>query len=127
HAHGLPAQLENDPHAATQPLSALIPAPPNVDHPERLPRYLTLMEAIAIALENGSPSSRAGFGTGGVDDSLASFPSSFGPGFINQTDRIRVLAMNPAIAQASMESSLARFDAQWVTAMNWSNTDNLQQ
>src|SRR5439155_13057358 len=121
HAHGLPAQLENDPHDAVQPFTAPIPAPPNLDHPERPPRFLTLPEAIAIALENGSPSSRAGFGTGAVDDALATFPNAFGQGLSNQTDRVRVLALNPAIAQASMESSLARFDAQWVTAMNWSN------
>src|SRR5258707_15817522 len=45
-----------DPYAP--PASALTAAPPTVSNPERPPRYLSLQEAIAIALENGHVSSR---------------------------------------------------------------------
>lgn len=97
--------------------------PATVDFPERRQRHMTLQEAIAHALENGLPSTRSAEGR--ADTNLANFA---GPGSLNnQTDRIRVIALNPAISSAAMEASMARFDAVWVTGMNWTNTDNLQQ
>lgn len=123
---GLVGHLEQaDAGTSLPPLTGGSAPPPNVDFPERPPRFLSLQEAIAIALESGTASGRGGVGSGIVDDSFVAFQG--GGSLNNQTDRIRVLALNPAIAQASLEQSLARFDAQWVTSMNWSATDNLQQ
>lgn len=119
----LPARVEDSRCPITSPISAATPAPPTVLQPERKPKHLTLQYAMALALENGMPSGRAFEGK--ADTNLAGFN---GPGsLIPQTDRIRVLALNPAISSAAIEASLARFDAVWVTSMNWTNTDNLQQ
>lgn len=115
-------QLENDPSAGVRPTSAVVDAPPIVDYPDRPARFMTLPEAIAIALENGTTSSNNQF-SGTVDDSLV----GLGRGPLNgQSERVRVLAMDPAIAQTNIEASLARFDAKWVTTMSWTVTDNLQ-
>lgn len=125
HAQLLPANVESgDPAACVNPLIPAVAAPPNVDQPDRPPRFLTLQEAIAIALENGATGGRTGAGTGLVDDNLLNFT---GGGLASQTDRIRVLALNPAIAGATIEANLARFDALWINSMNWTKTDNLQQ
>ena len=49
---GLPPDPLNPVHG-TIPHTTDIPRPPDVNNPEREPRYLTLNEAIALALENG--------------------------------------------------------------------------
>lgn len=125
HMERLPTKLENDHCGVNHPLTGITPAPPTVSNPDRPPRYLTLQGAFALALENGHVSGRAGAGRGQSDDNLGAFN---GPGSMNsQTERIKVIALNPAITSAAMEASIARFDAQYVTSMSWSNTDNLQQ
>ena len=126
HTQTLPPRFENDTSVLSTPQTGLVSAPPDVNSPDRPPRYLTLQEAIAIALESGTASGRNGAGQGVVDDFGLTF--SNGANSLNQqTDRIRVLALNPSLVATGMEASLARYDAQWVTSMNWTNTDNLQQ
>ncbi len=129
-AHHLPQHLERDADVI-KPIVPNIASPADIDSPDRQPRFLSLPEAFAIALENGSPSvDRFGGSPQGLsDDSLVRFPgsTSLGTSLNGQTDRVRVLALYPTIASAAMEASLARFDAQWVTAMNWTNTDSLTQ
>ncbi|MCI0640602.1 MAG: TolC family protein [Gemmataceae bacterium] len=121
----LPARLEEgDQTILHGPLSEKVHAPPDVNDPSRPPRYLSLQEALALALERGTVSGRAGPGQGLVDDGLVQFQ---GGSLNNQSDSIRVLSFNPAMAAATLEASAARFDAQWVTGVNWSATDNLQQ
>jgi outer membrane protein TolC len=94
---------------------------------------MSLEEAVAISLENGTPSGRGGLqGQGGSyggisDDQMMTFQPGSQSLNLGSTDRLRVLALNPAIAATSMEASLARFDAIWSTSMNWSATDQLQQ
>ena len=106
----------------TTNLTPRVQAPPNVNEPERPQRPMTLQEAIALALENGTVSGNNP-GAGVADPTFFRFN---GPGSLNgQTDYIRVLALNPAQANASMEASLARFDAIWVTGASWTNTDSL--
>src|SRR5205823_14582010 len=85
--------------------------------PDRPPRYMSLAEAIALALEHGTVGSQALNGQG--NDLLLSFN---GAGLL-QTDQIRVLALDPAIAQATVESSLSRFDAVFQSSMVWNTTD----
>lgn len=126
-AHVLPAGLEdNSPEALVQASTTMIPAPPTVDIPDRPARYLSLQEAVAIGLENGAASSRnGGVNTPGVVDDSPAIPTG---GSLNaQSDRIRVLALQPAISAASMEASLARFDTLWATGINWSSTDEFSQ
>src|SRR5262249_5466599 len=50
---GLTPQLEKDPMVTIQPATSTVPAPATVLDPERKPRYLSLAEAIAMALEQG--------------------------------------------------------------------------
>ncbi|MBI3411374.1 MAG: TolC family protein [Planctomycetes bacterium] len=115
-----------NPRENAPPLQGPIASPPTVDYPDRPPRFLSLQEAIALALENGTASGRGGAGTGLVDDSFVSLTIGAGS-LTTQTDYIRVLSFNPAITQASLEQSASRFDAQWTTTMSWNTTDELQQ
>ena len=126
-SHQLPPSLENgDSTSLVQASHETIPAPPNIDNPDRPPRNLSLQEAIAIALENGTTGSRnGGVNTPGtVDDS----PSIVTGGSLNaQSDRVRVLAMDPAISQAAIEAALSRYDALSVTSFTTTTTDELLQ
>lgn len=118
--HRLSYELENNPTAGVAPVSAPVAAPPIVDFPERPPRFMTLPEAIAICLENGNVSGNLGQGLS--DDSLV----GLGRGPLNaQSQRVRVLALAPAVAETNIEASLARFDAKWITTVGWTTTDNL--
>lgn len=108
------------------PLPSPVGQPPTVDNPDRPPRFLSLQEAIALALENGTASGRGGAGTGLVDDSFVSLTIGAGS-LTTQTDYIRVLSFNPAITQASVEQSLSRFDPQFTATGSWTTTDELQQ
>jgi outer membrane protein TolC len=49
--------------------------------------------------------------------------ASFGPNAIS-TDAIRVLALDPAITATSIETALSKFDARWVSSMNWNTTES---
>lgn len=121
-----PPSIETDYSLGDTPLFGTVKDPATLNDPDRPARHLTLREALAIALENGSISdNNGGQITGIVSDLLPQF--STGAGFNAQTDRVKALALNPAIAGANLEASLSRFDAQWVTAMNWTTTDNIQQ
>jgi outer membrane protein TolC len=106
--------------SADQPgLVTHVARPASVLDPEREPRYLSLAEAVAIALEQGTVN---GFSAGRavVNDN----PDSFGTSSLSpSTDSIRVLALDPAIAAAGIESALSRFDARWITSMTWSLID----
>src|SRR5262245_4836013 len=96
-AHHLPTDLEENPEAGVHPLSEPIGTPPDIDHPDRPPRYLSLEEAFAIALEYGATQGRVILGQEGIsNDSLITLPVLAPLNFIGQIDRIRVLALNPA-------------------------------
>ncbi len=124
---GLPAKLERDNIPIVGPLSPTTKAPPTVNAPDRKPRELTLQMAFALALENGSVSSRAGAGAGISDDTLNSASPGGGSLTPNQTERIRILALYPAISHAAMEGSLSRFDTMFVQGITWNTIDQLQQ
>jgi outer membrane protein TolC len=122
-ADSLPPRLESNTSEFLKPQLEQTATPADVNHADRPPRYLSLEEAFALALENGYTNSRQP-GTGTVDDNLASYS---GASLNNQSDYVRVIAYNPAITYTALEESLARFDTMWVTSMNWSTVDNLQQ
>lgn len=94
------------------------PAPKTPDNPDRPARYLTLMEAISIALEQGT----TGFLTlgGGLGTANENVQSGQGGTF---TDSIRVLALGPATAGADIESALSKFDAHYVASSTWGKVD----
>jgi outer membrane protein TolC len=99
-----------------------VPVPKTVDDPDRPIRYLSLAEAISLALQNGTVGFQNPiFSEGGnpYNDTLVSFQgiNVFG------SDRIRVLALDPAIVGTNIEASLAKFDVQWNTSMTWNTTD----
>src|SRR5262245_20460754 len=131
HLH-LPA-AETDPKLAVTPPPVTVPEPTSVNDPERPPRYLTLAEAIAIALQQGNVGSTSArlsiavgtsFEAGGaaIDDLVG-----FTGGTVFSRDSIRVLALDPAIIAAGVESALSRFDTQWTTSMAWNTTDEPTQ
>lgn len=119
---GLPADLETKPGTSftPEPGTLAMPTPRTILDPDRPARYLTLAEAIAIALEQG----QVGIGTqtsqtGTLNDNLTSFT---GRGLV-RPDSIRVLAYDPALYGADIELSLSKFDAFWNTTMRWVTTD----
>jgi outer membrane protein TolC len=114
----MPAGLETNPAASLIPSRSTEEAPPTVLNPERRPRYLSLPEAIAMALENGSAGSPLLNGTSNLN--LASFT---GRGIAPPENNIRVLALDPAIVGTDIEASLAKFDARWDTQLTWAVTD----
>jgi outer membrane protein TolC len=121
-----PPEIENDFSVGNTPLTAATKAPPTLDDPDRPARHLTLREAFAIALENGSVSDLNGSTISGlVNDNLPAFTT--GAGFNAQTDRVKALALNPAIAGANLEASLSRFDAVFASEVKWLTADSLTQ
>jgi outer membrane protein TolC len=115
----LPAKLETDRNVAIIPLGVDVPKPATVDDAERPPRYLTLAECFAIAIEQGKvgvPNPRT---AGIADDTLTNFTGAS----VTLSDGIRVFALQPAAIGTTIEQSLSKFDAQWITSMNWTHTD----
>jgi outer membrane protein TolC len=121
--NGLPRDLESTSAvAATPPLPPDIPG--TVEDPERPPRYISLQEAIAIALQQGMIGSQS-VRFPGVAEDLVSFGGPL-TGVVG-SDSIRVFSLNPALIGANIDRELARFDTLWSTSMSWNNTDELVQ
>src|SRR5260370_32134532 len=112
---GASKRLEFDPTVSIQPTAVAAPTPTTVLDPERKPRYLSLAEAIAMALQQGR--------VGDHDPQGITLTSLINVGIPAASDTIRALALDPALSSTDIEASLAKFDAQWTTAMNWSATD----
>src|SRR5262245_39629753 len=89
----LPSRVEEDLSVANNTLTNPVNAPANLKDPDRPAWNLTLREAFAIALENGSVGDASGAGQGLANDQLAQFAT--GTGFNSQTDRVKALALNP--------------------------------
>ena len=125
--HQIPQGLEDgDAASAIQPNVESSKAPPTVNNPDRPARPISLQEAIAIALETGASGSKnGGVDTPGIPDDS---PAVVTGGSLNsQSDRIRVLALQPAIAGANIEAALATRDAISVSSITWQATDELFQ
>jgi outer membrane protein TolC len=116
---GLPPDVECDPSAWARPITPPVLPPSNVNDPEREPRYLSLAEAVAIALESGKFGSTALTGT--AIDFLTAAPGQSNPALTS--DSIRVLRMEPGKLGTDIEAALSKFDVQWQTSMTWNNTD----
>lgn len=115
-----PIDLENNPQYALEPGFANPPKPPTPVDPDRPIRYLSLPEAITIALESGNVGSQNQNFPGVPIDSLVSFSGRtvFG------SDNIRVFALDPAIAGADIEASLSKFDAKFINSLTWNKRDD---
>jgi outer membrane protein TolC len=59
-----------------------------------------------------------------IDDTLAAAP---GGNFQFEGETVRILSLGPATGYTNIELQLSRFDAQWVSSINFSATDSLQQ
>lgn len=117
---GLPLNPEYDPNAGVVPFLGPVDEPTTVTDPERPPRFITLMEAIAIALESGTIGAQSTNSPGVPTDDLVAF-NGIG---VTGSDAIRVFALQPAIDGAAIDAALGRFDAQWITSMTWNAQDN---
>lgn len=120
----LPPYIESNPHAAIMPpvvdrLGGGL-GPATVLDPSRPPRFMTLRECIAMALEQGNVGST--FVGGQFGNPSESLPQ-FNGGVNNTTDAIRAFALDPGYNAASIERALSRFDARWVTSMSWQKVD----
>jgi outer membrane protein TolC len=121
--NGLPRDLETSHEVeAPPPLPSDIPG--TVNDPERPARYISLQEAIAIALQQGMIGSQS-VRFPGVAEDLVTFGGPI-TGVVG-SDAIRVFSLNPALIGANIDRELARFDTLWTSSMTWSNTDELVQ
>jgi hypothetical protein len=128
----LPNKMEVRP-TPNAPIIAPHAAPPTPDSPDRPIRYMSLAEAVAIALETGrvgnqqlnliaisSPGGSSAQQT--YSDSPGGFQRTVGEGF-GPSDSIRVLRLDPAIIGAGIEASLSKFDAVFQTSLQYQGTD----
>lgn len=120
----LPTKLESTLESLLQPAIPLAPTTPaTVLDPERKPHHLSLNEAIALALENGTIGIQSVRVPGLAVDELGGFT---GQG-ISGSDSIRVLSLQPARLGAAVEAGLARFDPFFSTGVRWNATDEPTQ
>lgn len=114
-----PIQLESDPRASALPVTDMVSKPATVLDPERKPRFISLTEAMAIAIEQGNIGSQTPNNAGIAFDTLV----SFGGQIVEGSDNIRVLSLQPAITGNTIELALAKFDAVWQTSTSWNQQD----
>lgn len=111
----IPPKLEEQPHEPILPALAQIGTPPaNVLDLKRQPRFMSLKEAMAIAVEKGNTG--GGNVQGVVSDQLPQAGQV-------ATDTVKAFVLDPAVAAANIERSISKFDARWITQMSWSKQD----
>ncbi|HEY7308369.1 MAG TPA: TolC family protein [Gemmataceae bacterium] len=119
--HGpVPSNLQENPNVGCNPTVQMTNAPPTLYNLDRQIRYLSLSEAVAIALEQGTVGQPSLLFPGIGLDNLLAAPQGSPP---SGSDSIRVLAMDPATTAANIDASLAKFDAVIGSSMTWINTD----
>jgi outer membrane protein TolC len=131
----MPPDLETNPAASAIPDWSDHKPPPTVLDANREPRYMTLQEAMAIALERGSRGNASSFifqnfQISGGNALAGGFSASFNDDLvtfagrgIQGDDAIRAFALDPAIVAADVEGALAKFDARFVGSMSWQKRD----
>jgi outer membrane protein TolC len=115
----LPPISDGERGAPIAPPGGLVPAPTTVDDTQRQVRYMSLREAISIALENGTIGGQGAAVPGIATDGLG----GFGGGAVASPDSIRVLALDPAITETNIEISLSKFDVIWNNSVTWNHTE----
>lgn len=113
----IPAQLEDRPHDPILPAAASLGSDPaTVLDLKRQPRFISLKEAMAVAVEQGN--------TGGQGGTGRDATTSLGVNGRNpQSDTVKVFVLDPAVEATNVERSLSKFDARWVTSMSWNKQD----
>ena len=104
----VPSNLESNPNVGAEPTIKPVGPPPTLYNVERQIRYLSLAEAVSIALEQGTVGQPSLLFPGIGLDNLIAAPQGSSP---SGSDSIRVLAMDPATTAANIDASLAKFDA----------------
>lgn len=124
---GMPAELDctPGPQIAPPPEAADIPPPATIHDPDKPPRFISLAECIALALEQGTVGTQFPLNRGNLpsiyqDVAMVSFNNGT---VVAGSDNIRVLSLNPAMIQSNIESALSKFDARLFTSLNWTTTD----
>jgi hypothetical protein len=116
----VPANLQENPNVGATPTIPITNAPPTLYNLDRQIRYLSLAEAVSIALEQGTVGQPSLLFPGIGLDNLISAPQGTPP---QGSDSIRVLSMDPATTAVNIDASLAKFDAVLGTSMMWTATD----
>jgi outer membrane protein TolC len=127
----MPPALETRGEPLPDPLLSPVAMPTTVIDPERRIRYMSLAEAISIALEQGRIGNNplagnlgeAGISPGVLNPTIETLASFSGTGLIGVGDTLRVLALDPGIVGAGLEAALAKFDAVWTSSATWTTTD----
>jgi hypothetical protein len=132
---GLPPDLATNPAAAAVSDYSDQKAPATVLDANREPRFMTLQEAIAIALErgtrgNGSAFLFQNFNLSGGNALQGGFSASYNDDLVQFAgrgvqgdDSIRAFALDPAIVAADIEGALSKFDARFTGSMSWQKRD----
>ena len=118
HSLCIAPHLSPDPRATIAPATPAVPLPMTVDDTLREPHYMSLREAFAMALENGTVGNQNPTTPGFASDNLGGFLGTT----VGSADSIRALALDPAIVANNIELSLSKFDAMWNTSANWDHT-----
>jgi outer membrane protein TolC len=120
------AHLETKPDLGAHPTIPPVNTPTTILDPEREIRYLSLSEAIALAMEQGRE------GNFGISNSVGTFPvETYLNDSLNLTNvlagfgsrSIRVFSLDPAVTGTQIELALSKFDAVYGASMTWRNTD----
>lgn len=113
------SHLEHKIDAACHPVTDPCGPPPTLHDLDRKIRFLSLAEAVATALEQGTVGQPSLLFPGTALDNLVQF-TGFGT---SGSDAIRVFAIDPAVRAAGIEHSLSTFDAFFSSALAWNTTD----
>jgi outer membrane protein TolC len=121
----IPDYLESEAATHIQPEHPDTPEPTTILNPERKIRYMSLVEAMSLSLEQGTVALRGQFPTPTslVTPFVRELPLTFTGNAVTGSDAIRVLALDPAQAGGEIEAAAAKFDARWLTSVSWTNTD----
>jgi outer membrane protein TolC len=111
--------LELDPQLSEKPVTELVGPPPTLENLDRKVRFISLAECIALSLEQGTVGQPSLLFPGTALDNLVQFT---GRG-IAGSDAIRVLALDPARAGAEIEGALSKFDANFISSLQYTTTD----
>ena len=117
-------QLSVEPSLILPASESMAPMPARtVVSPEDPARPITLVECLALALENG----RVGdfFDAAGSDRRSSVTGSGRVAAPTDASDSIRVFAYDPAMLATEIEQSLSRFDTVWDTGLSWIRTNQL--
>jgi outer membrane protein TolC len=119
-AHLCPSNLSINPNVGSEPTIPIVDSPPTLYNVDKFQvRYLSLAEAMATSLEQGTVGQPSLLFPGvGLDNEVV-----FTGRGTSGSDSIKVLALDPATVGAGIEASLSKFDATWISSMTWTTTD----